>query len=80
MFVVLVGGNPSQRQSFLDFAEASGNDSLVFIDKHPAFYEIADLFVYFGGPANIPKKKTMLTWSGLHQETLERIHKTLGLE
>ena len=80
MFVVLIGGQLSQRELFLDYVESTGNDSLIFINNHQAFYPIADLFVYFGGPVNFPEQTNLITWSGDHRETLERIHKTLGLE
>jgi hypothetical protein len=80
MFIVLIGGQNSQRESFIDFIETIDNGSLIFINKHQAFYPVADLFVYFGGPVTFPEQKNLITWSGDHQETLERIHKTLGLE
>jgi hypothetical protein len=80
MFIVLIGGQNSQRELFLDYVESIGNDSLIFINNHQAFYPIADLFVYFGGVVNFPEQKNLITWSGDHQETLERVHKTLGLE
>lgn len=80
MFVILVGGTPEQRSQFVSFAEDGGQlPDVMWINDRKAFYYIADLFVHFGGQTAIPKSKTMITWSGDHQETLDRIYKTLGL-
>lgn len=79
MFVVLVGGYVNQRDRF--FEDMDVNDQqIVWINDKRAFYYIADLFVNFGGGANIPMGKRSITWSGDNMETLQRVYKTLGLE
>jgi hypothetical protein len=77
MFVVLVGGYPNQRSEFL--ALASQNENIMWINDQLAFYYIGHLFIHFGGPTSIPRGKLTITWSGDHQETLDRVYKTLGV-
>ena len=81
MFVVLVGGYPNQRENF--YEEVMTNWALshiIWVNDRRSFYYIADLFVHFGGQANIPAGKRFVTWSGDNQETAARVYKTLGLE
>lgn len=80
MFVVLVGGYTNQRDAFYNETAGLSCDKIVWVNDRTAFYYIADLFVHFGGIINIPREKTVITWSGDNQETIDRVYKTLGLE
>lgn len=81
MFVILVGGYHNQREEFLKFAErADVDDKIVWINNGKSFDYIANLFLDFGGPVHIPAGKLRITWSGDHQETFDRVFKTLNLE
>ena len=81
MFVVLVGGNPQQRDAFYEQVMTSwALPHVIWVNDRRSFNYIADLFVYFGGQATIPAGKKSITWSGDNQETIQRVYKTLGLE
>jgi hypothetical protein len=81
MFVILVGGTQKQRDEFTQFAERHDiDDKVVWINNRPTFHYIANLFINFGGPVNIPSGKLIITWSGDHQETYDRAFKTLNLK
>lgn len=79
MIVLLLGDTNGGRDSFYQFA-SNKNNHLVWVNNMKRFVYHTDLIVNFGGLQDyeIPKDVPNITWSGDHNETLQRIYKTLG--
>jgi hypothetical protein len=82
MIVLLIGDTNGGRNNFYRYAWTHGRTDIFWINNAELLdYSAVNLILHFGGRETIPNNNLKsITWSGDHNETLQRVYKTLGLE
>jgi hypothetical protein len=80
MIVLLLGDTNGGRDNFYNYV-CKKTPGIIWLNNSITFLFHNNLIVYFGGPVPyLPPNMETITWSGDHDETLERIYKKLFID